>query len=272
MTAYELYREARLDEAIEVALARVKAQPTDLDARLLLCDLLCFDSQLQRADRQLDVIREQDPALAGGVGLYRQLIRAEIARGEVFDAGRAPEFLDGITDTLQLHLAASAALRESRADDATSLLQQAEEHRSSVRGECDGESFEDLRDLDDLSAAFLEVLTSTGKYYWIGWEQIQRLEFRPPKYCRDLLWRETEMVVRNRPEALVYVPVLYPGSGRNRDPQLQLGRKTEWIESFGGVTRGIGQRTLLVGDRDKSILSIASISFLPEGAQSTSAA
>ena len=54
MTAYELYREGRLDDAIAAALQKVKAAPTDIDARLLLCDLLCFDTQLERADRQLE--------------------------------------------------------------------------------------------------------------------------------------------------------------------------------------------------------------------------
>jgi hypothetical protein len=34
-----------------------------------------------------------------------------------------------------------------------------------------------LRDLDDLTASFLEVLTCTGRYYWVGWEQIERLTF-----------------------------------------------------------------------------------------------
>ena len=93
MTAYELYKQARLDEAIEAALRTVKAAPTDVDARLLLCDLLCFANQLERADRQLDVLVQQDSSLTPGVGVYRQLIRAELSRREVFEAGRAPEFM-----------------------------------------------------------------------------------------------------------------------------------------------------------------------------------
>jgi type VI secretion system protein ImpE len=122
-----------------------------------------------------------------------------------------------------------------------------------------------------LTAPFLEVLTSTGKYYWIGWERIEKLEFRSPKYLRDLLWRQTEMVIREGPDALVYVPVLYPGSHRSQDPELRLGRRTDWIETPAGPTAGVGQRTLLVGDADKSILSIGRISFSLDRARSTSA-
>lgn len=270
MTAYELYREARLEEAIAAALQKVKAAPTDIDARLLLCDLLCFDYQLERADRQLDVVVQQDSGLVAGIGLYRQLIRAEIARKEVFESGRVPEFLNGATDVLKLHVQAFVALREAAASEAGDLLRQAEELRPPVRGECDGEAFADLRDVDDLTASFLEVLTSGGKYYWVGWERIEKLEFKPPALLRDLLWRQAEIVVRGGPDALVYVPVLYQGSHRSQDPELRLGRRTDWREMPGGPIAGVGQRTLLVGEGDKSLLSIGTISF-SIGAASASA-
>jgi type VI secretion system protein ImpE len=271
MTAYELYRQAKLAEAIEAALRRVKTAPTDAEGRLLLCDLLCFDNQLERADRQLGVLVQQDPGMAGGVGLYRQLVRAEVARGDVFQSGRSPEFMGEIPDFLKLHLRASIALREGNVSEAGDLLRQAEQRRPSVQGECDGETFADLRDLNDLTGPFLEVLTSTGKYYWIGWERIEKLEFRPPKYLRDLLWRQTEMVIRDGPDAVVYVPVLYPGSHGSQDPEVRLGRRTDWIETLGGPTAGVGQRTLLVGDGDKSILSIGRISFSFDRGQSAPA-
>src|ERR1043165_6824411 len=89
MTAYELYQQAKLDAAIDAATQRVKAAPNDVDARLLLCDLLCFDSQLERAERQLEVLVEQDAGLAPGTAVYRQLIRAETVRRDVFQSGRS---------------------------------------------------------------------------------------------------------------------------------------------------------------------------------------
>ena len=71
----------------------MKSAPTDINARLLLCDLLCFDSQLERADRQLDVLAQQASDMTAGIALYRQLIRAEAARRDLFESGRAPEFM-----------------------------------------------------------------------------------------------------------------------------------------------------------------------------------
>lgn len=261
MTAYELYRQARLNEAIEAALQKVKSAPNDIDARVLLCDLLCFDNQLERADRQLDVAAQQDAGLAAGIGLYRQLIRAAVARREVFEAGRVPELMEQVSDVLRLHVRASIALREGALGEAGGLLREAEQMRTPVRGECDEQPFEDLRDVDDVTAPFLEVLTSTGKYYWVEWDQIEQLEFKPPRFVRDLLWRPAEMVIRGGPEALVYVPVLYFGSHRSEDAEIRLGRKTDWQETADGPTTGVGQRMLLVGDEGRPILSVGRLSF-----------
>ena len=261
MTALELYREARLDEAIETALRTVKGAPADVDARLLLCDLLCMGGQFERADRQLDILLEQDPALVPGISLYRQLIRAELARREVFQSGHSPEGVDEGDEALRLHLQAAVALSGGNAEEAGDLLRRAETERKSVPGDCDGEPFAELRDLDDVMAPCLEVLTSTGKYYWIGWERIQHLQFKPPKYLRDVLWRQAEMALRSGPEALVFVPVLYPGTQASLEPEVRLGRKTDWIETANGVTRGIGQRTLLVGERDMPLLTIGALTF-----------
>ena len=79
------------------------------------------------------------------------------------------------------------------------MLRQAEETRPKVRGVCDGKPFDDFRDLDDLTAAVFEVLTSTGKYYWIPVERVELIELRPVERVRDLLWRRARMVVLLRP-------------------------------------------------------------------------
>jgi type VI secretion system protein ImpE len=49
MTAAELFREGKLNEAVEAAIAAVKQKPTDLDARYTLAQMLCFAGDLERA-------------------------------------------------------------------------------------------------------------------------------------------------------------------------------------------------------------------------------
>ena len=92
MTAQELYEAGQLIKAIEAAVNEVKSKPTDVSRRYFLVVLLCYNGELERADRQLDILSTQHPDSAIGVALLRQLIRAELARHEFHTAGRVPEF------------------------------------------------------------------------------------------------------------------------------------------------------------------------------------
>jgi len=253
------YREGRLQEAITAATADVRQHPTDSGRRSFLCELLCLIGDLERADRQLDTLGHQDPEVMVGVGLFRQLIRAEQARQQFYAEGRLPELLGPPPPAVKLLLEASIRLREGQTTEAVDLLAQAEEQRPHVAGTCDGTAFDDLRDLDDATASVFEVLTSTGKYYWIPMERVELIEFRPPTRPRDLLWRRAHMIVRDGPDGEVFLPTLYAGSHAETNDQLRLGRATEWRNGDGAPTRGIGQRTLLVGEEARPILELKEI-------------
>ena len=58
----------------------------------------------------------------------------------------------------------------------------------------------------------------------------------------------------------VFTPVLYAGTAVDGDSQLKLGRGTDWRET-GGVTRGIGQKTYLLGDADRTVMELKEIEF-----------
>jgi len=259
MKAKELYQEGRLDDAIAAAGEEVKLHPGEIAPRGFLCELLCFAGQLERADKQLDAMGLQDPQSMMGISLFRQLIRAEQARQQFYDEGRVPEFLDKPSPELQLRLQASIAVREGNSEEAMRLLDEAEEQRPRVAGRSGDQPFDDLRDLDDLSASFFEVLTSTGKYYWIPMERVELVDFRPPERPRDLLWRRAHMIVCGGPDGEVFLPSLYPGSHADTDDRIRLGRFTDWRSGDAGVVRGIGQRTFLVGDEGQPILELENI-------------
>jgi len=52
-------------------------------------------------------------------------------------------------------------------------------------GETPSGPFDDLRDADDIMGGTFEVLTTTGKYFWIPMERIVTATFHPPKRPRD---------------------------------------------------------------------------------------
>jgi type VI secretion system protein ImpE len=255
---HELYQEGKLDEAIEALGAAVKSRPTDVNARGFLAELLCFAGNHARVDVLLDQMQGLDNALAVPLALFRQLLRADLARQQFYEEGRLPEFIGKPEDWVKLSLEASIALREGKADDAAKLLVSAEEQRPRIPGTRDGKPFDDIRDLDDLLGGIVEVYTTNGKFYWIPLDRVIEAEFRPSQRPRDLLWRHAHMIVKDGPEGDVYLPALYYGSAKSADQALRLGRGTDWVGE--GPVRGVGQRCFLIGEEDVPILEITSLS------------
>ena len=260
MNATEFYQSGQLDEAIAAATEQVKKSPMAVPARYFMAELLCFAGELDRADLQLDALGQQDPQVTLAILQFRHLIRAEKARQQFFAEGRLPEFLAEPASHVRPLLDASIRLREGADAEAANLLGQAEEARPHATGTCDGQAFDDLRDLDDRTGPVLEVLTSNGKYYWVPWEQIEAISFASAERPRDLVWRRIQLSVASGPDGEVFTPVLYAGTATDADPKLRLGRGTDWREQQ-GVTRGVGQKSFLIGDADRTIMELAELSF-----------
>jgi type VI secretion system protein ImpE len=240
MTPHEYYQAGQLQQAIQALNQEIKQTPDDVAKRDLLREFLCVAGDLDRADKQLDIISEQKPEAQIGVAIQRQLIRAEQTRQKCLREACLPEFIGEPSSTLKRHLQALVCLRDGKADEAQQLLE-----------ETDIET--PIRDLDDLCANFLEVLTSHGKYYWIGFDQIQSLEFHPPERPVDLLWRRAHLQVQNGPEGDIYIPAIYVDYENTQNESAQLGRTTDW---YGSPVRGLGQRVLLVGDDAINIMEM----------------
>jgi type VI secretion system protein ImpE len=261
MTPGELFQQDKLSEAVQAALHAVRTDPTSRPKRWLLAELACFSGDLERADRQLEMLVSPDAKDLVAIGAFRQLVRAEQARRDFFEQGRPPEFLTPPPSSTQLLLQASIAIREKKYTEAMDFLAQAERERTPVSGTMDGVAFSDFRDLDDLTPSILEVLTSNGIYYWVSMNSVQSIQFETPAGLIDLLWLPVQLTMKGGAEGKVYLPTIYPSTDRDCDEQLQIGRITEWIGGEGTPVRGRGLREFLVGQEPKSILELKDIEF-----------
>ena len=259
-TAGDLFRAGKLTEALEAANAEVRRSPGDLAPRLLLAELLLFAGNLERADVILDAAAQIDPEAILVVSEFRQLLRAEMARRQFRRDGRLPEFLAEPTPALAETLAAHVALRAGDTAAAAEHAAAAESLRPRAPGHSGGTKFDDFRDACDLHAGFFEVLTTTGKYFWIPTERIETAEFHPPKRPRDLYWRRVTMSVQGGPDGEVYMPALYGTDNPELEPALRLGRATDWLEKD-GLVQGVGQRIFLAGDEAAGIQTLAELEF-----------
>ena len=259
-TAADLLRAGKLSVALTAAQAAVRKAPSDLSARVLMAERLIVSGNLERADVLLDAMSTLDPSTGIVVAEFRQLIRADMARRQLFRDGRVPEVLSDLTEAQRLQLAALVALRDKDMEGASKNAAAAEEARPRLPGFHNDQPFDDFRDADDLLAGNFEVLTTTGKYFWIPAERVLSAEFHPPKRPRDLIWRRVSMSVAEGPDGDVYIPVIYGSSDPTTD-LLRLGRETDWTDPGAGPVRGIGQRVFLCGEDDVAVMDLVKLRF-----------
>lgn len=261
-TPLHLFQEGNLAGAIAATNQLVKEKPTDVALRSLLAELLCVSGDLERAERMFEAIAQQDPKTALQVGSLRQLLRASQARRQVFREGRAPELLAVPPEHVTLRLEALIQLRSGNTAEAGATLARAEDLRPAVVGKHDDVAFSDFRDLDDLLAGILEVMTTTGKYYWVPMEQVDSLEFEAPKRMLDSAWRMAQISVRGGPQGEVAIPAIYPQRIEATLPDaVLLGRETNWEELGPECVLGEGLRTFLVGDESLTLLQLRRLEF-----------
>jgi len=263
MTAEELLKAGHLSATVEQVNHEVRSQPTDIQRRTFLFELLCFAGDYQRAERQLDVLGHQSAMAEIGVQVYRHILTAEQARQRLFSEGVQPSFLFPPPSYVHLHLEALHQLCNHQPAGAAALLDRSQRSQPLRTGLFAGQPFTAWRDGDDLLAPFLEVIVH-DKYVWLPFEQVKRLHIAPPKRLRDLLWLSATLEAHSGPVGEVFLPVLYPDSHRHADERVKLGRMTEWIDRGEGVTLGAGQHLYFIDGQDRGILEMRDIAFAME--------
>jgi type VI secretion system protein ImpE len=264
MDAKQLFDSGHLQAAISQLTADVKASPRDLRNRIFLFELLCFTGDWQRAERQLDAVAQVsgDATVELGIEVYRGILRAEASRRQLFRGeSRQPKFLAEPPPYTALHLKALTEIIEQHFDQAETSLKESSALRKSLQGQIDGTHFNEFKDGDDLIAPFLEVIVRAD-YLWLALEDIVRLEIRPPRTLRDLLWIPGKVELREQQTMDVFIPVQYYGSSDHAEDPVKLGRMTVW-ENLGEETNlGKGQRTFLIDGDERSLLEIRKAEFV----------
>ena len=108
------------------------------------------------------------------------------------------------------------------------MLDEAEEERPRLPGTCGGAPFDDFRDVDDLTAPLFEVLTSTGKYYWIPMERVELIEFHDPRGRATCSGGGPTWSFAAVPTAKSFFPRSMPARTPSPDDRIRLGRMTDW--------------------------------------------
>ena len=254
MSADQLLREGKLDEALASLTQQIRTKPADAKLRTFLFQLLAVQGQWERALTQLNVAGEMDAGTLAMVNTYREGIRCELLRAEIFAGKRSPlvfgqpdEWVAQLIQALSLTAAgkhaAAAELREQafEAAPATSGDRSRPRHDSRRRRTpevpADETPFEWLADADSRLGPILEAVFS-GKYYWVPLHNVRRLDIEPPADLRDVVWMPAHFVWANGGDTVALIPTRYAGSENSSDPLVRLARKTDWNEAAPGVFSG----------------------------------
>jgi type VI secretion system protein ImpE len=263
MDAKQLFDNGDLRGAISQLTADVKANPLDQRNRIFLFELLCFMGDSQRAERQLDAVAQVsgDATVEIGIGIYRGILRAEASRRQLFQGqSRQPKFLTEPPPYTLFHLKALSDIIERHFNEAELSLKESSDLRKSLHGQIDASYFDDFKDGDDLIAPFLEVIIGAD-YLWLPLEDLVRLEIRPPRTLRDLLWIPAKVELREQQTIDVFIPVQYYGSSEHAEDPVKLGRMTVWENVGEEINLGKGQRTFLIDGDERPLLEIRSVEF-----------
>jgi type VI secretion system protein ImpE len=237
MSAQELFKAGKLNEAIEALGVEVRNSPTDARRRTFLFELLCFKGDYDRAEKHLNILADATPDSRVGAILYFSALHAERLRHDLFEKKDYP---------------VTPASGNPRG------------------GTINGQPFEIFEDADPRLGPRLELFAA-GAYLWIPLEHIESIEIEAPKRLRDLLWApalvRTGPAFKDKELGEVLLPVLAPFSWKHPDDNVKLGRATEWTE-LDGLSVPSGQRMFSVDGEDFPLLEIRKIEFTPaEGAE-----
>ena len=252
-----------LSEQLTTLQAEIRANASHAKLRIHLFQLLCVMGNWTRALAQLQVCAQMDAKALPMAQTYREAIRCELLRKEVFQGKRTPQimgtppnWIGSMIEALKLDgakdFSGAAALREAALDEADP-------------SPCliDGAQCEWLADGDSRLGPVFEVIAN-GQYYWLPIASCSGIKLDPPVDLRDVVWSPGEVMLPNDGRVAVLIPTRYPGTDELSSDDADVfkcSKRTEWNEVHPGMWFGQGQRVWSSDLGDHAILDTRSISI-----------
>ena len=269
-TAEQSLRDGDLALALQQLQEQVRANPGDARLRVFLFQLLAVLGQWERALAQLEVASNLDVSALAMTQMYREAIRCEVLRAQVFAGRKSPMIFGQPEPWLALLIESLLVAGRGQAMESEQLRALAFSQAESVGGTLDGQHFEWIADADSRLGPVLEAIID-GKYYWLPFANLSEIVIEAPEDLRDVVWMPVHFKFSNGGESVGLIPTRYPGSEAAGDPLLALSRKTIWNELAPDAYCGLGQRIIATDAGDVPLMDVRNISIDPveQGASDT---
>ncbi|MEO8652583.1 MAG: type VI secretion system accessory protein TagJ [Ramlibacter sp.] len=197
--------------------------------------------------------------------MYREAIRCEMFRAEVFAGKRTPQVMGKPPQWIGLLIEALNHDARGQAEAGKAMRAQAMEAAEPTPCSVDGVACEWMMDGDARLGPVCEIFAN-GQYYWLPFESCAGIQIEVPVDMRDLVWSPAELMLPNEGRVPVLIPTRYPETAQltaeNAD-QLKQSRATHWIEHAPDVWFGVGQRVWMSDVGEHPILDTRLISMRP---------
>ena len=239
---------------------QVRARPADPKLRVFLFQLLCVLGQWERALNQLDVASNLDPEALAMAQTYRDAVQCEAVRDDVFGGKKSPLIFGQPEQWLALLIESLLLEGQGEHKRSIQLRAQAFDEAPATAGDIDGRPFAWISDADSRLGPVLEAVIN-GRYYWVPFSRLSRIELEPPEDLRDMVWIPARLQFENGGESVALIPTRYPGSAASADGLIALARKTIWEEITSDSHRGLGQRVLVTDADEVPLLEVRTITL-----------
>jgi len=234
--------------------AEIRQKPNALELRVYYFQLLSVTGQWQRALGQLQVCAQLDAKTLPMAQTYREALRCELLREDIFAGKRAPQVLGQPPQWLGLLIEAQQKLAEGALAEAAALRASALEEAPATSGTLNGEAFDWICDADSRLGPVVEAIVN-GQYYWIPFSQFREIKIDAPEDLRDVVWAPAQFTFVNEGQTVALIPSRYIGSQAGED-EFKLSRKTAWNELDSAIFTGLGQRVWTTDQSDHALLDV----------------
>lgn len=264
MLADERLRAGKVDEALALLQEEVRKAPNNIKYRIFLFQLLALTGKWDRALMQLKVAGDLDAENQPMVQTYRELLRCEVLRAQVFAGQKSPLVFGEPQDWIALLVEAVKLQGQGKPAEAQTLREKAFDAAPTTSGTIDGTAFEWIADGDSRIGPMLEVIVN-GRYSWLPFERVRAIRVEAPADLRDLVWMPVTLTLATGGETVAFIPTRYPGSEAHAEGAVQMARETQWTEVPGGYV-GIGQRVWMTDAGEHPMLDVRELVLSTEAA------
>jgi type VI secretion system protein ImpE len=197
-----------INEQLAELKVAIRAEPDKLALRVYYFQLLGVLGDWKKSLEQLQLCAQLDAKTTPMARAYREAIRCEVFREEVFAGRKTPNILGEPAPWMGWLVDGVKRLASGDAAGAAELRAQAFEAAPTTSGELNGEAFEWLADSDSRLGPVCELLAN-GTYYWVPFSSIKQIHFEQPQDLRDFVWAACEITLINGGSMPGFIPTRY---------------------------------------------------------------